>query len=389
MRKSYDNEFKIQAVQMVKQDGKKIAEVARELDLAEQTLHNWVKKYDKNQEAAFVGSGNPSPENKNEREFEKRIRDLEEENAILKKANEHLRKRPEVIYDFIYKHRHEFRVAKMCLVLGVSKSGYYAWLRRPKSEQKKRRETLTAQVKRVHLESRENYGSPKITKVLQNEGIQVSEKTVTRIMQEVGIQSKTVKKYKATTNSKHNLSVYPNVLNQAFQVDRPGKVWVSDITYIWTSEGWLYLASVMDLYSRRVIGWDMRDRMTKELVITALKRAMITQPPMSGLIHHSDRGSQYASNDYQALLRENEIKTSMSRKGNCYDNACIESFHSIIKKELIFREHFKTREEAKRSVFEYLISFYNYKRIHSNNSYMSPIAYEKKYFADLKGSVAM
>lgn len=277
----------------------------------------------------------------------------------------------------------------MCLVLGVSKSGYYAWLRRPKSEQKKRRETLTAQVKRVHLESRENYGSPKITKVLQNEGIQVSEKTVTRIMQEVGIQSKTVKKYKATTNSKHNLSVYPNVLNQAFQVDRPGKVWVSDITYIWTSEGWLYLASVMDLYSRRVIGWDMRDRMTKELVITALKRAMITQPPMSGLIHHSDRGSQYASNDYQALLRENEIKTSMSRKGNCYDNACIESFHSIIKKELIFREHFKTREEAKRSVFEYLISFYNYKRIHSNNSYMSPIAYEKKYFADLKGSVAM
>ncbi|WP_259458015.1 IS3 family transposase [Salipaludibacillus neizhouensis] len=380
MRKTYDKKFKVQAVRMVKEDEKRIAEVARELDLAEQTLHNWIKKYEIGNEAAFVGSGNVSAEDKAERDFKKRIRDLEEENAILKKANGHLRQRPEVIYDFIKQHRHDHRVAKMCQVLGVSKSGYYAWLKRPKSNQKKKREKLTSRIKKIHLESRNTYGSPKITKVLQGKGVRVSQKTVTRIMKENGIRSKTVKKYKATTNSKHNLPIYPNLLNQQFTVERPGQVWVADITYIWSSEGWLYLASVMDLYSRRIIGWEMDGRMTKELVVTALKRAMITQPPTSGLIHHSDRGSQYASNDYQALLRENDVTSSMSRKGNCYDNACIESFHGVIKRELIFHENYKTRNQAKRSIFEYLVSFYNYKRIHSTNNYMSPMAYEKQYF---------
>nr|WP_259457969.1 IS3 family transposase [Salipaludibacillus neizhouensis] len=200
-------------------------------------------------------------------------------------------------------HRHDHRVAKMCQVLGVSKSGYYAWLKRPKSNQKKKREKLTSRIKRIHLESRNTYGSPKITKVLQGAGVRVSQKTVTRIMKENGIRSKTVKKNKATTNSKHILPIYPNLLNQQFTVERPGQVWVADITYIWTSEGWLYLASVMDLYSRRIIGWEMDGRMTKELVVTALKRAMITQPPTSGLIHHSDRGSQYASKSNVSLYR--------------------------------------------------------------------------------------
>lgn len=199
-------------------------------------------------------------------------------------------------------------------------------------------------------------------------------------MKEKGFRSKTVKKYKATTYSKHNLPVYPNLLNQQFKVKQPGQAWVADITYIWTSEGWLYLASIMELYSRRIIGWEMGERMTKELVITALKRAMTAQSPTPGLIHHSDRGSQYASKDYQQLLQENQILTSMSRKGNCYDNASIESFHGVIKRELIFHENYKTRDQAKRSIFEYLVSFYNYKIIHSANGYMSPIAYEKKYF---------
>src|SRR5699024_7270730 len=162
------------------------------------------------------------------------------------------------------------------------------------------------------------------------DGWRVSERTVTRYMKEMGLRSKTVKKYKATTNSKHNLPVYPNLLNQTFTVSQLGVVWVSDITYIPTKEGWLYLATVMDLFSRRIIGWAMSDRMTKELVIQALKRAFQTQPPKAGLIHHSDRGSQYASLDYQALLHSEGMVTSMSRKGNCYDNACIESFHSII-----------------------------------------------------------
>lgn len=267
----------------------------------------------------------------------------------------------------------------MCEVLGVSKSGYYAWLNRPKSKQKERKEKLTGQVKRVHLESRKNYGSPKITKQLNSEGVTVSQKTVTRIMKEEGIRSKTVKKYKATTNSKHNLPVYPNLLDQQFKVERPGQAWVADITYIWTSEGWLYLATIMELFSRRIIGWAMAERMTKELVIIALKRAISTQPPTSELIHHSDRGSQYASKEYQQILQDNRIITSMSRKGNCYDNACIESFHGVIKRELIFHEKYITREQAKRSIVEYIVSFYNYKRIHSFINYMTPIAYEKQY----------
>lgn len=272
----------------------------------------------------------------------------------------------------------------MCKVLGVSKSGYYAWLKRPKSKQHERKEKLTGQIKRVYLESRRNYGSPKITKQLHLEGVHVSQKTVSKIMQEEGIRSKTVKKYKATTNSKHNLPVYPNLLAQKFKVDHPGKAWVADITYIWTSAGWLYLATIMDLFSRRIIGWAMSERMTKDLVILSLKRAMRTQPPQLNLIHHSDRGSQYASKEYQQILRENGIITSMSRKGNCYDNACIESFHSVIKKELIFHEKYKTREQAKKSIIEYIVSFYNYKRIHSYTNYMSPIAYEKQYYEGLK-----
>lgn len=269
----------------------------------------------------------------------------------------------------------------MCEVLGVSKSGYYAWRNRPKSKQKERQETLTAQIRRVHLASRKNYGSPKITKQLQAEGVTVAQKTVSRIMKAEGIRSKTVKKYKATTNSKHQLPVYPNLLEQQFKVERPGQAWVADITYIWTSEGWLYLATIMELFSRRIIGWAMGERMTKELVITALKRAIQTQAPTAGRIHHSDRGSQYASKEYQQLLRDNNITTSMSRKGNCYDNACIESFHSVIKKELIFHEKYRTREEAKRSIVEYIVSFYNYKRIHSFTNYMAPIAYERRFLS--------
>lgn len=273
----------------------------------------------------------------------------------------------------------------MCEVLGVSKSGYYAWRDRPKSNQKKRKEKLTILVSRAYLESRQNYGSPKITRQLNRQGIQVSEKTVTRIMQENNIRSKTVKKYKATTNSKHSLPVYPNLVNQNFTVDRPGDVWVGDITYIWTKEGWLYLASIMDLYSRRLLGWAMSHRMTKELVITALKRAIVAQTPSPCLIHHSDRGSQYASLEYQSLLRQYGMFTSTSRKGNCYDNACIESFHGIIKRELIFHESYETREQAKRSIFDYIVNFYNSRRIHSANDYMPPIAYEKSYYNQIKG----
>nr|WP_244898654.1 IS3 family transposase [Staphylococcus lutrae] len=279
----------------------------------------------------------------------------------------------------MYQHRHEFRVTKMCKVLGVSKSGYYDWKKRPASSQQKRRDRLKKEIYKVYIGSQKRYGSPKITKELMKEGIKISQRTVTRLMKEMGIRSITKKKYKATTDSKHNLPIYPNLLNQQFKVEKPGVVWVSDITYIYTREGWVYLATVMELFSRRIIGWSMSNRMTKDLVISALERAFTAQKPTAGLIHHSDRGSQYASIEYQNILRENEIITSMSRKGNCYDNACIESFHSIIKKELIHHCNFQTRNEAMFSIIEYIVTFYNSKRIHSTLNYLSPLEFEKMF----------
>nr|WP_317618570.1 IS3 family transposase [Macrococcus sp. TMW 2.2395] len=283
------------------------------------------------------------------------------------------------MYDFIDKHRHEFRVTKMCEVLGVSKSGYYDWKKREDSSQQKRREALKKEIYKIYIGSQKRYGSPKITKKLREQGHNVSQRTVTRLMKDMNIRSITKKKYKATTNSKHNLPIYPNLLNQQFKVEKLGVAWVSDITYVYTREGWLYLATVMDLFSRRIIGWAMSSRMSKELVISALERAYVTQEPKAGLIHHSDRGSQYASVEYQKKLREKEITTSMSRKGNCYDNACIESFHSIIKKELIHHCDYKTRNEAMFSIMEYIVTFYNSTRIHSTLNYLSPIDFEKKY----------
>lgn len=268
----------------------------------------------------------------------------------------------------------------MCNVLEISRSGYYKWRDRPKSDQEIQHKEWTEQVKEVYYESRQLYGSPKVTKKLNKEGVHVSERTVTRIMKEQQWRSRTVKKYKATTNSKHNLPVQENLLNQEFTASKPNEKWVTDITYVWTLEGWLYLASVMDLFSRKIVGWHMSERMTKELVLQALKQAHGRQRPEEEVLHHSDRGSQYASNDYQKQLKIYSMKSSMSRKGNCYDNACIESFHSIIKKELIYLNKYETRAEGEKSIFEYIEVFYNNERIHSSINYLTPSEYEQQYY---------
>lgn len=264
----------------------------------------------------------------------------------------------------------------MCSVMGVSRSGYYKWLTRPESEQERQHKEWKDQIKEVYDKSRQLYGSPKVTRRLKQTGVAISERTVSRIMKDNGLRSRTVKKYKATTNSKHALPVQENVMNQEFTATQPNEKWVTDITYIWTLEGWLYLASVMDLYSRKIVGWHMSDRMTKELVIKALEQAFIRQRSGEGLLHHSDRGSQYASLDYQKKLQIYKMIGSMSRKGNCYDNACIESFHSVLKKELIYLNKYETREEAAASIFEYIEVFYNNERIHSSIGYHSPSDFE-------------
>lgn len=266
--------------------------------------------------------------------------------------------------------------------MGVSRSGYYKWVNRKQSHQEKLRKHRMKRIRHHFYAFKQRYGSDKIAAKLREENDKVATKTVAKLMKEMGLRSCTVKKYKATTNSRHNQPVYENVLNRNFNVLAPNKVWVTDITYIGTSQGWVYLASVMDLYSRKIVGWSLGERMTKELVLEAFDKACKRQKPLPGLIHHSDRGSQYASTEYRERLASHQMIGSMSRKGNCYDNACIESFHSIIKKELIYQTKFKTRKQAYDAIYEYIEFDYNRIRIHSTIGYLTPHQFEKRYYEE-------
>lgn len=273
----------------------------------------------------------------------------------------------------------------MCKVLYVSTSGYYNWLKnqdREPTEREERRKEIKQKIAKFFHESHGTYGSPRIHSDLIDERYVVSQKTVARYMQEMGLRATPEEKYVVTTDSNHDLRIYPNLLKQNFNVDQPNKVWVTDITYIWTLEGWVYLASVMDLFSRKIVGWSQGSNMEKKLPLQALKMAITTRQPSEGLIHHSDRGSQYCSKDYVEELNTHNMQISMSRTGNPYDNACIESFHATIKKELIYRRRFKTRDEAVQAINYYIGQRYNNRRKHSTLGYCSPNTYEQKYYQD-------
>jgi len=275
----------------------------------------------------------------------------------------------------------------MCQVMKVSRSGYYAWIKRPPSRRRQVNEELLKAIRNSHLRNRKLYGVRRIHADVK-EQFGCGKNRVHRLMKANGIQSVRPRKYKATTNSKHNLPVAENLLNQNFQAAAPNTVWVSDISYIPTNEGWLYLASVVDLYSKDVVGLAMNSTMTKELVIQALKQAIGRERPSKGLIHHSDRGVQYASHAYQDLLRENGFIPSMSRKGNCYDNAPAESFFSTLKNELIHLHRFKTRDEAKQAIFDYIEVYYNRQRRHSSLGYMTPWKFKCQYWQKVMAKVA-
>jgi len=270
----------------------------------------------------------------------------------------------------------------MCQVLRVSRSGYYAWTKRPESARELQDAFIFEQLRKVFDHSRGTYGSIRLQKALSERGIHCSRKRIIRLMRQGGMVVKTRRKFKATTNSRHNLPVFDNVLNKEFNsATRPNQVWVSDITYIWTSEGWLYLAAVVDLFSRKVVGWSMDSTMTADLVSNALDQVVIRQHPGDGLIHHSDRGSQYASNKYTSRLRQYNMIGSMSKKGDCYDNACMESFFATLKKELVYHVKFQTRSSARLAIFEYIEVFYNRQRLHSGLGYVTPECKEKSYMA--------
>lgn len=282
-----------------------------------------------------------------------------------------------MIYGFINMYRSMFRVARMCQVLGVKRNGYYAWLARGLSLHAMRDMVLLEQIKKSHKLSKGNYGSPNILNDLQDWNFHTSRKRIARLMREAGLRSKTVKKFKATTQSKHSLPVADNLLERNFTTLAPNKVWVSDITYIWTREGWQYLCVVIDLFNRQVVGWSLGWRLTAELAVDALMKAVIRRRPPEGLMFHSDRGVQYASKAFRRVLKHYGMVQSMSRKGDCWDNAVAESFFGTLKQELVYHESYRTRAEARLSVFEYIEGWYNRRRRHSALGGISPIQFEQ------------
>ena len=281
-------------------------------------------------------------------------------------------------YRAIQEHDRRYPIRLMCRALTVSPAGYYAWASRPESARSVHNRTLLSEIRVIHRESRETYGSPSIWDALMKRGHGVGEHRIARLMRAEGIRAKTVKKWRATTQSNHRLPVAENTLNRQFTAEPPNRVWAGDITYVWTTEGWLYLAVVLDLYSRAVIGWAMGHRLTVDLAEQALTMALANRKPKAGLLHHSDRGSQYAATAYQQLLTTHGMTGSMSRRGNCWDNACVESFFGTLKRELIYHRQYRTRDEATQDIFEYIEVFYNRLRRHSTLGYYSPAEFEAR-----------
>jgi putative transposase len=270
-------------------------------------------------------------------------------------------------------------VTMMCHILQVTRSGYYGWRDRPVSARQQRRQELVKQIRQVHHDSRGAYGSPRITADLKGSGIDVCQNTVAKYMRQERLFVKPRRRFAPrTTDSNHEHPIAPNLLDGQFQATAPNQKWACDLTYVWTDEGWLYLSAVMDLYSRRVIGWSMSDDMKASSVAEALEMALRRRRPGKDLLHHSDRGVQYACHLYRQVLQRHQIECSMSRPGNCYDNAVVESFFGTLKSELVHRTRYRTRAEARASIFEWIECWYNRRRRHSSLGYMSPEAFEAR-----------
>jgi len=280
-------------------------------------------------------------------------------------------------YAFIAEQSAYYTVTRLCSVLEVSRRGYYDWLNRPPSAREVSNQRLLVEITRVFYANREVYGAPRIYRTLKDEGHQCGLNRVADLMRQAGLVPKTVKKFRVTTDSRKSHRPAPNILDRDFSATGPNEKWVADVTYVPTREGWLLLAVVLDLFSRRVVGWSMGERLTSELAQRALLHAIEQRSPGQGLLIHSDRGKEYYANDYQVLLKHNGLICSMSRRGNCYDNAAMESFFHSLKVEQVHHDDYRTRDEARSAIFDYIEIFYNRQRMHSTIDYQSPVAFEE------------
>lgn len=285
-----------------------------------------------------------------------------------------------MIYHFMHSHVDQFSLAKMCRVLSASRSGYYAWCHRVPSKRRREDLALAAHVRRIHVASREAYGARKVWKTLVAEGVACGRHRVARVRRENGIEARRRRRFKVTHYARRHKSTAPDLLRRQFHADRPNVCWVGDVTFISTREGWLYLAVLIDLCSRKVVGWAMSDRNDMPLVCAALRMAITHRQPGPGLIHHTDRGVLYSSGDYRRLMATRGLLPSMSRHGDCYDNACAESFFSTLKNELVHGEAFTTRDAARMAIVSYIEGFYNRKRLHQTLGYRTPVAVDDEAF---------
>ncbi|EFX0283599.1 IS3 family transposase, partial [Cronobacter sakazakii] len=377
----YPEEFKTEAVKQVVDRGYSVASVATRLDITTHSLYAWIKKY-----------GPDSSTNKEQsdaqaeiRRLQKELKRVTDERDIFKKSRGVLRKAVRLRYAFIRDNSCCWPVRLLCRVLDVHPSGFYAWLQQPHSQRHQADLRLTGQIKQFWLESGCVYGYRKIHLDLRDSGQQCGVNRVWRLMKRVGIKAQVG--YRSPRARKGEASIVsPNRLQRQFNPDAPDERWVTDITYIRTHEGWLYLAVVVDLFSRKIIGWSMQSRMTKDIVLNALLMAVWRRNPEKQVLVHSDQGSQYTSHEWQSFLKSHGLEGSMSRRGNCHDNAVAESFFQLLKRERIKKKIYGTREEARSDIFDYIEMFYNSKRRHGSSEQMSPTEYENQYYQRL-GSV--
>ncbi|WP_418886181.1 IS3 family transposase [Escherichia coli] len=378
--KRYPEEFKTEAVKQVVDLGYSVASVATRLDITTHSLYAWIKKY-----------GPDSSTNKEQsdaqaeiRRLQKELKRVTDERDNIKKSRV-LRKAVRLRYAFIRDNSCCWPVRLLCRVLDVHPSGFYAWLQQPHSQRHQADLRLTGQIKQFWLESGCVYGYRKIHLDLRESGQQCGVNRVWRLMKRVGIKAQVG--YRSPRTRKGEASIVsPNRLQRQFNPDAPDERWVTDITYIRTHEGWLYLAVVVDLFSRKIIGWSMQSRMTKDIVLNALLMAVWRRNPEKQVLVHSDQGSQYTSHEWQSFLKSHGLEGSMSRRGNCHDNAVAESFFQLLKRERIKKKIYGTREEARSDIFDYIEMFYNSKRRHGSSEQMSPTEYENQYYQRL-GSV--
>ncbi|WP_434049061.1 IS3 family transposase [Marinobacter salarius] len=377
--KRYSEEFKIEAVKQVTERGYRVSDVCRRLGVTSGSLYKWIKLY-----------GDPTSQHQHISEQQDELRQLRaelrrvtEERDIPKKGRSVLCQGVRVKYRFIRAHQKEFRVRVMCRVLNVHFSGFYAWLHNPESPRAKVNHRLVGLIKQAWLESGGVYGYRNITLDLKDLGERCSKNRVYRLMRAEGIRAQRGYKRHKGYYGGEPAHVAPNHLNRDFEAQEPNERWVTDITYIRTHEGFLYLAAVLDLFSRQIVGWSMKPRMSTDLVMDALLMASWKRRPKQEVLIHSDQGSQYTSREWRDFLKDHRLKPSMSRRGNCHDNAVAESFFSLLKSERVKRKIYKDRETARRDIFDYIEMFYNPVRRHGNNGGLSPVDFEKQYFKQL------